>query len=228
MTRSAIMAWAALLIGSGCGASAQRPGAPATFVLQGDADGVIGLEHEYKGFSGGAALGFEAPGCCGIGANVTYWHVDKDLPLKGLTKSDRDALQREVDAGAGAGGESDTLYGVNRMLGGGVEVSAELLAWLRLRLRADLAGTPPTTATLGRKGFAGSLAAVVRLTELPPLSGGPLEVGKAAPLLDLVVACQAWTFEEERTSAGLVGGEVSSVALMLGLRFGASYGLDLR
>lgn len=204
--RTTITALAIVLMASGCGAAAARyPGrAPAILGLRGDA-GLLARKLNL-GYAAGASVGFEASGCCSIAAYGAYTKLTTEARLR-------------------AGEPGNEKY-VDRILEGGVEVGA-VAPWLqdhlRLRLRAGMAGTPPTTTTLGRRGFAGSLAVLYRLS-----SAMPPEVGEAAPELDAFLGGVVWMLESERDSAGEDDTAPSGGALMLGIRIGAGYGIDLQ
>jgi hypothetical protein len=190
----------ALLIASGCGAAMHASSAPATIALHADGDWLT-----RSGYAAGASVGFEATGCCSVGTYATYWKLLGTGVLS--AKGDRDNT-------------------VNRILDGGIElgaVSPWLTDRLRLRVRAGMTGTPPRTASLGRQGFSGSLSALFRLSDPAPPA-----VGQAAPEIDLVLGYAIWGLEGERTSAGSDDSSRSGGSLMLGLRVGASHGLDLQ
>lgn len=208
MKRRVVGMLAASWTAAGCGAAVQQPGAPAAIVMHVDAAGL-----NRPGYAAGAALGFEASRCCSVGAYATYWK----LVGKGRLTHDESSAAKD---------KNDDDPPVDRILDGGLELGA-VSPWitdrLRLRLRAGLAGTPPRKITLGRKGFAGSISVLYRLSDaLPP------DVGSATPVFDLVLGFQSWTFESERTPSGSDDRSRSGVAVVLGLRFGAAYGLALQ
>ncbi len=204
-----------LLLAAGCAGVAQTAGtAPTTLALQADA---VGLTR--GGYSGGASLGFEAADCCSMGTYLTYSRLSGD---HGLPVHDNDSKAPK----------HDPYPSVDRILSSGLQLGAvvpvprkwsRLKDHLRLEVRAGLAGTPPTSVTLGRHGFAGSAALLCRLTD-----GSASRVGEAQPDLDLVVGYSVWTLGSESTAAGANDTNASGASLLVGLRLGAGYGIDLR
>ena len=217
MTRAGFLSLAAGLIASGCGPTMPKPAAaPAAFVLQADASGLSG-----PGYGAGASIGFEATDCCSMGTYASFWKLSDEAALE--PEPDRavaDDVVRETSD------EETPQNNIERILDGGLElgaVSPILTDQLRLRIRAGLAGTPPTTLSLGRTGFAGSVALIYRLTDAKPP-----QAGDAAPVFDLLAGLQVWSFESERTSAGSDDTSAGGVAGMVGVRIGAAYGIDLQ
>lgn len=200
MTTRIASALALAAFTSACGASTSRsPSAPTALVARFDA----GLTTQPSSAVGGAA-GFEVSECCGAAAYLAYLAEREDDP------EDSDPAARRPD----------------RVFQGGLEAAA-IMPWLdhrmRFHLQGGIAGTPPQTPRLGRRGFAGSLLLVWRLTEpTPPPANDP------SPLFELAVGPSVWTLDSERTSAGPMEGTRSRVDLMLTARFGAAFGLDLQ
>lgn len=139
-----------------------------------------------------ADVGFEATGCCGMGVYA---------------------------ARTGLGGTLAHENRASQILEGGLEFSAMFSDWVRLRLRAGRAGTPPQLPLYGRKGETGSVALLARLPHPPPAIGEP------AIAWDLFLGLSAWRFGRERTAGGPFDGSYTTGALLFGLRVGSEYGV---
>ena len=191
----------------GCAAQAQQLPAPATLAMHGEASGLRGNDW---GTSAGADVGFQAGNCCGAGAFIT-----------------RTGWQSESD-GKPTGAKN---YNATEILEGGVEIMAVIPGVLanrfRLRIRGAKIGTPPSAPRFGRTGYSGSFALLFRLTrpELPT-------TGSAAPAVDVFAGGGIWGLGHEQSSAGSLNGQYDgpfrTAAVLLGLRLGVDYGIDLK
>ncbi|HEX6276810.1 MAG TPA: hypothetical protein VFZ53_27410 [Polyangiaceae bacterium] len=200
------------LLAGACGESLPSARSPASelapasgrFTLHADAAALTeSLEFRDVGFRGTADVGFEATGCCGLALYAA--HTSRTSP------------EAESES-------AETL------LDGGLELSLapripSIEDRLRMRVRGGKAGTPPSQASAGRSGFAASAGLLVRLVDVH----GPA-VNRAAPAIDVLVDFYGWSLDREQTSAGTRESSDSAMggSLVLGLRVGLDYGVELK
>jgi hypothetical protein len=157
-------------------------------------------------FTVAADLGFDRVGCCGLalyGAHSTSY----------AKESERLGTQYRID--------------------GGLELRVVAPATderLTLRLRGGLTSTPPALPRLGREGYTGSAALLLRLWSV----GGTAIVSEPSGTVDAALGYSVWAFEHERSSetggAGRNDEAPSTThhAFMAGLRIGVDYGIGFR
>ena len=204
----------ALLL-NGCVPAYTPPKSSAPMLLAAHAEGSGQLWSDPK-VSGGADIGFERTGCCSVGMYVSTSRLSNDA-----AKAAADP-QRALDSE-----QSDDAKRALEVLDGGVELGVALPAFenrFRLRARAGLSGTPPSRPYLGRSGFSTSVMFVTRFWEATAPAAN-----KFSPDIDVLLGYSVVSLGREHTSAGRVTVDdgYSDHALMLGLRLGADYGLDL-
>jgi hypothetical protein len=184
------------------------PSATAPDQLQGHAE-LVGLPGSgAHGSMGSADIGFGRAGCCDVGVYVA------DARLSGAKA--RDARVTEI-------------------LQGGFQLGVTLPLWqqrLRLRGRFGRSGSPPESPLLGRSGFGTSAALTLRLWDV----NAP-DVNQFKPNVDLLLGWSTLALGNETASSGSLHDPVQNLiqaplpltinALMLGLRVGADFGLDL-
>jgi len=183
-----------------CGASQTPPRSNSALVLRAEVGGAFS-RHQGLGALGSASAAF-ATGtlCCSFGPYVLgLGHLSDEA------KSRRSAT----------------------VLSAGLEVSTFVSRDVGLMLRAGPAGTPPSVPWLGRRGFLGSGAIFYRISD----ATAP-EVGSFAPLVEVGLGANMFALNEERSSAGPAPVEssdaISAFDVLLTLRIGANYGLDLK
>jgi len=166
------------------------------------AEGGGGFSPDYGGAGlGSASAAFATEGvCCGLGAYVL-----------GLGHWGGKAKRRRVDTALSAG----------------LEMSSMVSQRIGVQLRAGAAGTPPTVPMLGRRGFLGSGTLVLRLSDPTPPA-----VSAWAPLTELGLGVSWLSLNAERSSAGpsptRSSEPTNAFDVLLTLRFGAAYGLELK
>jgi len=171
--------------------------------VRGEVGGLYSPSEELGHWGGVGTLsgGFEAAGvCCGIGGY-----------LSGLGHSTEQAEDRHAAT----------------VLSAGLELATHLNDHLGVQLRAGAAGTPPHVPLLGRRGFMGSGALVWRFSD-----PHPPPVSTWAALTELGLGLNWVSLNAERSAAGdrpgAGTGAANQVDLMLTLRVGANYGLELK
>lgn len=185
----------------GCGATQPPPRANSAFVMRAEIGGTGSLGDYGFGALGAGNASFSTGAlCCSIGPYV----LAMGHPI-------RHARYRRFST----------------VLSAGLELSTYVSRRIGLMVRAGPAGTPPDTPWLGRRGFLGSGAVFFRITD--PTAP---EVGEFAPLVELGLGGNMVALNDERSSAGTEpvdsSNAVNAFDILVTLRIGANYGLDLK
>jgi hypothetical protein len=129
--------------------------------------------------------------------------------------------------GLGHFGDKAQTERIATVLSAGLEVSTYVHRRVGLMLRAGPAGSPPEVPFLGRRGVLGGGAVFYRISDPTPP-----EVGDFAPLIELGIGANMFALNDERSSAGpepvASSNAVSAFDLLVTLRIGANYGLELK
>ncbi len=192
-------------VACGCSSMPKNPAAaPGALAIHGEGQGWTNFKE--RGDVASADIGFEYTNCCSAGF---YLATANGIPVEFDEKAEHNA--------------DDSV----RVLGGGGEVGVVIPGclenYVRLRARFGKAGTAPRSPFLGRSGFGASGTLLVRL-----LGSEPPSTAEARPTIDLTIGYSRWAVGYERTSAGRYDdlGDANASALTLGLRLGASYGVN--
>lgn len=205
-------------LASGCaGAATPAPppvSAPALLVMH--AEGSV-EPLKRPTIKGSADIGFESTGCCSLGFYVAVTQDADSEAVEAANENTRESTQKPDSA-------DDPAKSLNA-LEGGLELGVVIPAWndrLRIRGRAGKAGTTPRTVSLGREGVSTSLAVLMRVWDLPAPETNSFKAD-----VDVMVGVSVLSLQREATSAGGMGKPYSDAALMLGVRIGTDYGIDL-
>ncbi|MGD8860930.1 MAG: hypothetical protein PVI30_13045 [Myxococcales bacterium] len=191
-----------LLSAMGCATTAPAARPNGALTLRGEA-GLVYADPDPAALAT-AAVGFSTGSvCCAVGAFASGLGVQGD-----------EARNRRMDVILGAGLEAMTMAP---------------FIWDRLgfQLRIGTAGTRPDSPRLGRRGYTGSGALVVRLSH-----PAPPQTSTWDSLMELALGVNWWSLGAERSSAGRAptpNDEAQDrLGLMLTFRVGARYGVDLK
>jgi len=196
------------VLASGCSVMPPVAAAPDQFQMHMEGALQPGLQPRASGFHGAADVALASAGCCDAGVYV---------------------------AASSFGGKDARDYAFTQVLQGGLQLGVTLPVWeerLRLRARIGKAGTPPEPPRFGRSGFGTSAVVLVRVWDIE----APLR-NQFKPNVDLMVGFSSLSLQSENSSAGSLRDAPDSLisrpnavnvsALLLGIRIGADYGLDL-
>jgi hypothetical protein len=189
------------------GCTKPEPASPALLGMHMEASGGAGIEPGSGVFAWGADLGVEKAGCCGVGA----WGSHTSAPS---AKNDEQGTDYRIDGG----------------LETGIVIPAAEDRF-RFRLRAGVSTTTKDPPLLGRSGYTAGGTVLFRIADVTkPQAGG------AALGFDAIAGYRAWAYGPADSSAGVVaedsdshqGQPVTTHALVVGVRLGAEFGLDLQ
>ncbi|HXK19385.1 MAG TPA: hypothetical protein VNG33_16355 [Polyangiaceae bacterium] len=194
-------------LASGCAAT---PPAAAPDQFQMHVEGAFQppLPKKSQGFTGAADVALGHAGCCDAGVFV---------------------------AATSFGSDDAEDYRITQVLQGGVQLGVTLPVWdgrLRVRARVGKAGTAPEPPRFGRSGFATSAVMLLRLWDIEPP-----QTNEFKPNVDVFLGMSTVSMHAEMSSAGSLRdapndliarpNAASLSALLIGIRIGTDYGIDL-
>jgi hypothetical protein len=150
----------------------------------------------------GATIGLQLSDCCWIAGYANYTSLFK----KGRIPADNG---RWIDA----------------IVDGGLDFGV-FDPWLHrfsLSFRGGVAGTAPVDQNSGRRGLAAAAAFRFRI-----IGDARLQANAFEPILEANIGFAYWSVQEQETTYGIGDKTARGCALLLGLRLGTGYGLDLR
>jgi hypothetical protein len=195
------------LLAGGC-TTLPPAGAPDQLQLHVEGAGQL-VPWKHRGFIGAADVALGHTGCCDAGIYVAAASLDN-----GYARAHR----------------------TTEVLQGGLQLGVALPVWedrFRLRARIGKAGTPPAPPLFGRSGFSTSAVVLFRVWDIEPP-----QTNEFKPNIDLMLGLTTLSMQAENSSAGSLRdlGEndlikapnaASAAALLLGIRIGTDYGIDL-